>query len=182
MVAGRRDRSAGRGGVQVIAESLGLVFVRSRPRSPEQAVCDMVMETMVECEIALCEGAYEGAHVNGPWWLAAFGPWPMAMAMWGMRVHEGKIPVGILQGCGCGELVMQFVVVLVVRDVVRGFMTQAELGRPSEEWHVATAMLRRRLGGGGGWWGREWCDADVVESLLWRSEGGLLQGQVQQVA
>ena len=67
VVAGRRDRSAGRGGVQVIAESLGLVFVRSRPRSPEQAVCDMVMETMVECEIALCEGAYEGAHVNGPW-------------------------------------------------------------------------------------------------------------------
>ena len=68
-----------------------------------------------------------------------------------------------------------------VRVVVRGFMTQAELGRPSEEWHVATAMLRRQLGGGGGWWGREWCDAAVVKSLLWRSEGGILQGQAQQV-
>ena len=86
VVAGRRDRSAWRGGVQVIAEILGLVFVRSRPRSPEQAVCDMVMETMVECKIALCEGAHEDAPVDGPWWLVAFGPWPMAMAMWG---HAG---------------------------------------------------------------------------------------------
>ena len=65
-------------------------------------------------------------------------------------MHEGKIPGGILQGCGCGELVMQFIGVLVVRVVVRGFMTQAELGRPGEGWHVVTAMLRRRLGGG--WW------------------------------
>ena len=178
-VADRDDRGkkvgeVGRGVVQVIAESIGPVFVRSRHPSPEQAVCDMVIETMVEIEIALCEGAHEGAHVDGPC-LVAFGPWPMVMAMWGMRVHEGKILVGILQGCGCGELVMQFIVVLVVRVVVRGFMTQAELGRPAEEWHVATAMLRRRLGQGGGWlWGGEWCDAAMVESLLWRSEGGPL--------